>query len=235
MDSLIQKNLEMLKMRKRLMPGLVIGLLILLPCSLPAQAIIGVIKGAVTKVIKAMDLEVQRIQTNTVFLQEAQKTLENAMSELDLSEIQGWVQAQKDLYGGYFQELWTVKTVLSYYHKVEEILQRQEQILASYKQAYGLFRQDPHFTTAELEHMGAVYTGILDESAKNLEQLKLVINSFSTQMSDVARMGVINKVQANMDRNFSDLSRFNNQNALLSIQRARDSNEIDLIRKLYGL
>src|SRR5882757_6868711 len=129
----------------KLTGGLVIGLLVLLPYSLPAQAIIGIIKGAVTKVIKAMDLEVQRIQTNTVFLQEAQKTLENAMSELDLSEIQGWVQAQKDLYGEYFQELWKVKTVLSYYHKIEEILQRQEQILASYKQAYGLFRQDPHF------------------------------------------------------------------------------------------
>lgn len=225
----------MVKLRKRLMAGLVIGLLMLLPCSLPAQAIIGIIKGAVTKVIKAMDLEVQRMQTSTVFLQEAQKTLENAISELDLSEIQGWVQAQKDLYGEYFQELWKVKTVLSYYHKVEEILQRQEQILASYKQSYGLFRQDRHFTAAELEHMGAVYAGILDESAKNLEQLTLVLHSFNTQMSDAARMGIINKVQGNMDRDFNDLSRFNNQNALLSIQRASDSNEIDLIRKLYGL
>ncbi len=83
--------------------------------------------------------------------------------------------------------------------------------------------------------MGAVYTGILDEGSKSLDQLNGVINDFSMQMSDGARMGIINRVQANMDKSFNDLSRFNNQNALLSMQRASDSNEIDLLRKLYGL
>lgn len=68
-----------------------------------------IIKEGVKKVIRAVDLQIQRIQTKTIWLQEAQKTLENAMQKLHLDEITDWVQKQKDLYSEYFDELWKVK------------------------------------------------------------------------------------------------------------------------------
>ena len=40
-----------------------------------------------------------------------------------------------------------------------------------------------HFTPDEMEYMGKVYSGIIDASIKNLDQLSIVINSFNTQMS----------------------------------------------------
>ena len=40
--------------------------------------------------------------------------------------------------------------------------------------------------------MQQVYTGILDESVKNIDQLQLVINAFVTQMSDAKRLEIIN-------------------------------------------
>jgi hypothetical protein len=46
-----------------------------------------VIKQAIIKVIKALDLQVQRLQNKTIWLQNAQKTLENTMSKLQLNEI----------------------------------------------------------------------------------------------------------------------------------------------------
>src|SRR5215207_2759573 len=78
-----------------------------------------IIKSAVTKVIKAVDLKVQRLQNKTIWLQNAQKTLENKMSELKLAEISDWVQKQRKLYDEYFQELWQVKSALSYYKRVK--------------------------------------------------------------------------------------------------------------------
>jgi hypothetical protein len=200
-----------------------------------AQDPVTIIKEGVTKIIKAVDLQIQRIQTQTIWLEEAQKVVENAMSSVDLDDIRSWVQAQKDLYGGYFQELWQVKSAISLYHKIAEIIARQEQIVASYKQAYGLLKQDGHFTAAEIQHMGDVYTGIINESLRDLDQLFLVINSFTTQMSDERRMAIINVAGAGMDKNYSDLTRFNNENELLSLGRASDANEIEFLKNLYGL
>src|SRR5947199_3331901 len=97
------------------------ALVLILPDKTKAQDPITIlIKEAITKVIKAADLQVQKIQTRTIWLQNAQKVLENTMSKLKLNEIQQWVQKQKDLYQQYFDELWKVKDVLSYYHKIKE-------------------------------------------------------------------------------------------------------------------
>ena len=71
--------------------------------------ILEIIKAGVKKVIIAVDLKIQRLQNKTIWLQNAQKVLENAMSELKLAEIGDWVQKQKTLYADYFDELWKSK------------------------------------------------------------------------------------------------------------------------------
>ena len=43
-----------------------------------------IIKAAVKKVIKAVDLQIQRFQNKTIWLQNVQKSLENAMSKTKL-------------------------------------------------------------------------------------------------------------------------------------------------------
>src|SRR6202046_3107415 len=94
-------------------------LVILLVCStMQAEAqidIISIIKAGITKVIKAVDLKIQRLQTQTIWLQNAQKEIENVMTKLKLDEISDWVQKQKDLYQEYYNELWQVKQVISDY------------------------------------------------------------------------------------------------------------------------
>ena len=194
-----------------------------------------IIKAAVTKVIKAVDLQVQRLQNETIWLQNAQKTLENKMSELKLDEIKDWVEKQRKLYDDYFQELWKVKAALAYYQRVKDTIQRQIQMVNEYKAAWALFRQDKNFTTEELEYMYNIYTGMLDESLKNIDQLFLVANAFATQMSDAKRLEIINAVSDNMEHQFMDLKEFNNQNKMISLQRASEKGEIEYVKRLYGL
>jgi len=57
-----------------------------------------IIKEGVKKVIIAIDLRIQRLQNETIWLQNAQKTLENQMSKLKLGEISDWVEKQRKLY-----------------------------------------------------------------------------------------------------------------------------------------
>jgi hypothetical protein len=194
-----------------------------------------IIKAGVKKVIKAVDLKIQRLQNKTIWLQNAQKVIENTMSEMKLNEITDWVEKQRTLYKDYYDELWQVKNSISYYHRVKEITSKQVQLVAEYKRAWGLFKQDKHFTGDELNYMGRVYTGILDESVKNLEQIFLVVNSFSTQMSDAKRLEIINNAYNQVETNYSDLKAFNQQNVLVSLQRAKSKNDIDVLKALYGL
>lgn len=194
-----------------------------------------IIKAGIKKVIKAVDLKIQRLQNQTIWLQNAQKVVENTMSEMKLTEITDWVEKQRALYKDYFEELWKVKNVISYYHKIRDVTDKQVQLVAEYKRAWNLFRQDRNFTADELEFMDKVYNGIMDESVKNLDQIFLVINSFSTQMSDAKRLEIISNAYNQVETNYTDLKAFNQQNVLISLQRARSKNDISVVKALYGI
>lgn len=194
-----------------------------------------IIKAAIKKVIVAADLKIQRLQNKTIWLQNAQKTLENKMSQLKLNEIKDWVEKQRKLYDDYFKELWKVKTALVYYQRVKDIIQRQVQLINEYKGAWALFKQDKNFTAEELAYMFNIYIGMMDESLKGIDQLSLVINAFATQMSDAKRLEIINTVADNIEQQFVDMKEFNNQQKLLSLQRATERNEIEYVRRLYGI
>lgn len=194
-----------------------------------------IIKAGIKKVIVAVDLKIQKLQNKTIWLQNAQKTLENALSKTKLTEISGWVERQRKLYDDYFQELRKVKNALTYYHRIKDIIESQPAMVKEYKAAWALFRQDRNFTADELEYMSEVYTGILGESVKAIDQLLMVVNAFTTQMSDAARMKIINTAADEMEKGFMDLKEFNNQNKLISLQRAAAKGEIEYVKRLYGL
>ncbi|MEO6547904.1 MAG: conjugal transfer protein TraI [Ferruginibacter sp.] len=194
-----------------------------------------VVKAAIKKVIKALDLQVQRLQNKTIGLQNAQKALENTMSKLQLDQITDWVNKHKEQYTVYFDELHKVKDAISGYNKVKEIMQKQVQLVEEYKKAFNLFKQDKHFTPDEIGYMLKVYTGIVDESLKNMDQLFLIVNALSTEMTDGKRLQIINGVAMHIDETLNDLRDFNTQNVKLSLERAKDGQEIQTVKTLYGL
>ena len=75
--------------------------------------ILAIIKEAIEKVIKAVDLMVQRLQNKTIWLQNAQKVLENKLNELKLTEIAEWTEKHRKLYKEYYDELWKVRHTAS--------------------------------------------------------------------------------------------------------------------------
>jgi hypothetical protein len=212
-----------------------IGIIAPINKALAQDPIMLIIKEGIKKVIKAVDLQIQRQQNKVVWLQNAQKTLENAMSKAKLTEITDWVDKQKTLYQDYYEELQKVKAIISYYKRIKDITEKQVHLVEEYKRAWGLFKQDKHFNVDELSYMERVYSGILDESIKNLDQIFLVVSSFQTQMSDAKRVEIINAAADRIDENYNDLKTFNQHSILLSLQRAKAQNDVDVVKKLYGI
>lgn len=193
------------------------------------------IKLVVKKVIKAIDLKVQRMQNQTIWLQNAQKTIENELSKFRLNEISDWSKKQRSLYDEYYQELWKVKSTIAYYQRIKDLTLKQVAMVREYQRAWRLFQSDKHFRPDEINEMQRVYLGILDASAKNLEQIMLVVNPGKTQMTDQQRLEAINLAGDRLDEGFGDLKQYNNQNMILSLHRGKDLNDIQTIKNYYGI
>ena len=194
-----------------------------------------IIAKGITKVIVAVDLRIQRLQNKTIWLQNAQKNLENELSKLKLEEIKGWVEKQRVLYADYFDELWKMKSALTSYQRIKDIIERQLAMVNEYKAAWALFRQDKNFTPGELDAMLNIYTGMMNESSKNIDDLFLVINAFATQMTDAKRLEIINSVSDSIEQQLMDVKQFNHQNKMISLQRASEKGELEYVKRLYGL
>jgi hypothetical protein len=157
------------------------------------------------------------------------------MQSAELGDIIGWVRQQEQLYQEYYQELWEVKTAISGYERVAELIAREGQIVAQAQQMSSAIRQDRHLTPAEVSSIGSELAVIVKESSQNLGQIELVINAFVTQMSDGSRLRIIDEAGSQVDRNYAAMQALYQQSSLLSLNRARDENDVAATKALYGI
>ncbi|MBS1524730.1 MAG: conjugal transfer protein TraI [Bacteroidetes bacterium] len=209
--------------------------LVLFPRAKSHAQIIDAINTAIEEAIEAVDLGVQKVQAQTIWLQNTEAQLENQMGLSNLNDISSWLKKEKDLYNNYYQELKTVRTVISDYDMVKQIIAQQKELMSEYKSAFALFRQDRNFSPDEINNMADIYSGILNESARDLTELANAITSFQAQMSDAERYALIHKAGADMQRNLDNMRQFNNANVQLSVERSQELNDEKEIRTLYGL
>ena len=226
-------------MKTKIITCLICLLLISTPArpaeKIAALPILEIVKAVTKKVIKAIDLRIQKLQNKTIWLQNAQKKIENVLSKLKLDEISDWTKKQKDLYKGYYEELAKVKSIITYYQRIKDITKKQTRLVQEYERAWNLFKQDTHFKNNEIQYMERVYSGILEESLKNMDQIFLILDSFSTQMSDLKRLEIINEAADRIDANYDDLTLFNQENVMLSLQRAKTEADVNQVKQFYGI
>lgn len=204
--------------------------------TLQSQAFVWtVITTVIKKVIIAIDLAIQKLQNKTIWLQEAQKQLENTMSKLKLEEIGNWVEKQRVLYRDYYEELQKVKNIIAYYQRIKAVSTKQLQLVNAYKKAWNLFSNDKHFSSAELTYMGKVYAGMVEQSVRNIDQIVLVVHDFNLEMTDAQRLSIINAAAERVEQNYTDLLQFNTGAMRLSLSRAKEQADIDVTKALYGL
>jgi hypothetical protein len=196
---------------------------------------VGIVTGVIKKVIVAIDLKVQQLQNQTIALQNAEQQLENSLHLSSLNNISGWLGKEKDLYAGYYRELNKVRGLITDYGEVKSIISKQKQLVLEYRQASSLSNRDKHYSAAELQYMGYIYNGILQESVQNLDQLLMVIRDLSTQMDDAERLQKIGQAAEAMQTNLDHLRQFNRQNAGLSLGRAKDAQDRQNVKQLYGI
>lgn len=184
--------------------------------------------------------EVQQLLLNWEKLRQLEEILDNMYRGYKILD-KGYTTIKKIAEGNYtihelfIDGLMAVNPSVRNYKRIPFIIEYQKLLLKEYQRAYSRFRQDPNFKLEEIEYLANVYKFLFDASLRNIDELMMIITATKLSMSDDERMQAIDRIFFDMEDKLIFLRSFNNNTQLLAIQRARSRNDVETMRKLYGV
>jgi DNA repair ATPase RecN len=190
--------------------------------------------------VKAQSDEAQQLLLNWEKLAQFKKILQNMYDGYKI--LHKGYTAVKDISEGNFtlhktflDGLLQVNPAVKRYKRIADIINYQLRIVKEYKAAFNQFKDDKQFTIQEIDYLGKVYKNIFEQSLKSLDELAMIITAGKLRMSDDERLQAIDKIYSSVEDLFSFLKDFNNNTAILSLQRKSEQAEIKMSRRINGL
>ena len=156
--------------------------------------------------------------------------------------LTGGYNAVKDVSEGNFHlhevfldNLMKVSPVVRNYGKVAHIINDQLRLIKEYKSAWQRCKENKNFAPDELQYIGTVYSRLVEESLKNLDDLTVVISNGVLRMSDDERLHRIDELADDMHDKLVFLRQFNSKTSVLSLQRLHQQHDVNTSSSLYGL
>lgn len=139
------------------------------------------------------------------------------------------------LHKTFLDGLLEVSPAVKKYRRVADIVDLQLLLVREYKSAYNRFKAEPNFTPQEIKYIGKVYKNLFEASLKNLDNLFMVVTAKKLRMSDDERLNAIDRIFTEMRDKVVFLRHFNSSTSLLNIQRSKEQQDVDVLRKLYDV
>ncbi len=140
-----------------------------------------------------------------------------------------------NLHNNFFNSLSSVNPAIKKYSKVASIIAMQISIAKQVSGTIKSCKKSNLLLNSELKYLGAVFNNLLNECAKSLDELFVVITNNETQMKDDERIQRIDKLYDDMKDKQIFTTSFSHSATGLSIQRMNDQNDIIISKKLNGL
>jgi hypothetical protein len=138
------------------------------------------------------------------------------------------------LHKDYFSSLKNVNPKIKNYSKVAEIISLQLSILDQYHKTFSKVKSSKLFGERELKYFSSVYSNLLDETAKSLDELILLTTSGNLELTDDERIGRLDKLYEDMKEKHSFIQHFNDKVRGLGFQRNRELLQIHMQQSLEG-
>jgi hypothetical protein len=140
-----------------------------------------------------------------------------------------------DLHQMFLDGLLKANPAVLKYQKVTDIINGELKIMSEYGTAYNRFKSDKNFSSDEIIYIGKVYNNLVEQSLKGLSDLTNVLTDKTMRASDDERLSEIDRLDAEMQDRLSFLRYFNNNTTVLALQRAREQNDVNTIKNIYGI
>lgn len=190
--------------------------------------------------ITAQKQEIQQLILNIEKLAQFKQILKDMKKGYEI--LSGGYNTVKDLSEGNFSlhetfldALMQVSPTVKNYRRIGDIVNYQVMLVKEYKSALNRFRNSKNFNGEEIAYLEKVYNNLFKQSLRNLDELTLVITANKMRMSDDERLASIDKIYADMQDKVLFLRNFNNNTALLVLQRAKERNDSKTMRSIYKL
>ncbi len=140
-----------------------------------------------------------------------------------------------NLHKVFLDALLAISPAVKNYIKIEHIINNQVTLIQEYKTAFKRVQSSGQFNPDEITYISNVYGNLFNASVKNIEDLTTILTAGSLRMSDAERLKAIDQLDRDLTDKLTFLRYFNNQTALLSLQRAREQNAIKGVGNMYNL
>jgi DNA repair ATPase RecN len=189
--------------------------------------------------ITAQKQEIQQLILNIEKLAQFKQILKDMKKGYEI--LSGGYNTVKDLSEGNFSlhetfldALMQVSPTVRNYRRIGDIVNYQVLLVKEYKSAFKRFRDSENFNAEEIAYFERVYDNLFKQSLRNLDELTSVITANKMRMSDDERLASIDKIYADMQDKLLFLRNFNNNTAVLALQRAKERNDVNAMRSMYN-
>lgn len=172
----------------------------------------------------------QQIAANEVYIQYLQKGYK--IAENGLQTINSIKHGDFNLHHDFFNSLKNVNPKIKNLANVTGIIALQLQIIKQAKSAVLHVQSSTQFTADEITYLQHVFNHLLDECAKDINDLSMVITSGNAQMTDDERINRINAIYTDMQDKFSFSKSFSFEAAMLAMQRSQEATDVEVSKRL---
>lgn len=188
----------------------------------------------------AQALEVQQLLLNVEKLAQFKSILEDMKKGYEIlsagyNTIKNISQGNFNLHETFLNGLLEVSPVVRKYKRVADIISLQVRLVKEYKAAFNRFRDGGQFSVNEIKSIARTYDRLIDASVKSMDDLLTVITTGRLRMSDAERLAAIDQVYKGMETKMKFLRQFNESNSILAMQRKLEQNDVDVMRRIYGV
>lgn len=190
--------------------------------------------------VSAQAAEIQQLLLNVEKLSQFRQILSDMKKGYQILEggyntVRNISEGNFNLHKAFLDGLMQVSPTVRNYRRVADIIDYQIALVKEYRDAYDRFKRDDNFNPQELDYLGHVYNNLLKESLRNLDELATIITAGKARMSDDERLQAIDRIYADMEDKLMFLRHFNNNTTILAVQRAKERNDVQALRKIYGI
>lgn len=149
------------------------------------------------------------------------------------NRIKDIAEGNYSLHQVFLDGLFAVNPSVAKYKRIPDIIRYQSMLIDEYKRAFNRFKNDSNLTPDEVRYLERVYSYLVKQSLRNLEELTMIVTANKLRMSDDERIQSIDRIYFDIENKLSFLRYFNSSTQLLVAQRAKESGKVGAVKKLY--
>jgi hypothetical protein len=187
--------------------------------------------------VRAQEEEIQQLLLNVEKLAQFKQILQDMKDGYQIlaqgyNTIKDLSEGNFNLHQAFLRGLLEVSPVVRQYYKVAEIIRLQRETVNGCTAATRRWRSVPILSAQEMDYLQNVYTRVGTETVQRVEDLLMILTAGWLRMSDGERIEAIDRLHEDVKRLYMFVRRFNDDMAVLYMQRTKEAKDAEVLKKL---